>query len=112
MNVNAMFPDDLGARDQYKLMKSPEGQKMTEAAGSILDVEAWMEYETQDETTGESKTVLSVRTQDGEIFSTISKTFIKEFKEIVEIFGKNVGMIKVFQNTSRAGRQYLTCTIE
>lgn len=112
MNVNSVFPEDLGARDQYKLMKSPEVQKMTEAAGSVLDVAAWMEYETQDETTGETKVVLSIQTSDGEIFGTISKTFIKEFREIVSIFGKNVGLIKVFQNTSRSGRQYLTCTIE
>lgn len=112
MKVNAMFPEDLGARDQYKLVNSPEIQKMSEAAGSVLEVSAWMEYEVEDERTGEQKTVISIQTADGEYFGTISKTFIKEFRKIVEIFGKNVGLIKVFQNTSKAGRNYITCTIE
>lgn len=112
MKINAMFPADLGARDQYKMTKSPEVQKMTEAAGSVLEVAAWINYEVMDESTGESKEIIAIMTAEGEMFATISKIFIKGFKDIVEIFGDNVGLIKVVSNTSRAGRNYITCTIE
>ena len=39
MDVIKKFPEDMDARTAYKLMKSPEVKKMSEAERSILQVD-------------------------------------------------------------------------
>ena len=106
------FPADLDARTQYKMVKSPEVKKMSDADGSVLEVKAWLQYTDIDSSTGETKEVLTILTTDGEMFGTISGIFQKEFNDIVELFGEDVGAIKVFSGKSRAGRTFITCSIE
>lgn len=112
MNVIKKFPETLTARAEYKMMKSPDVKKMSEATDSILEVSAWVMYEDEDFKTGEVKTILVVATVDGEMFGTVSQTFIREFEDIVKYFGDNVGMIKVVGGKSKAGRNYITCSVE
>lgn len=107
-----IFPADLDARTQYKMVKSPEVKKMSDADGSVLEVKAWLQYTEIDSATGETKEVLTILTADGEMFGTISGVFQKEFNDIVELFGEDVGAIKVFSGKSRAGRTFITCSIE
>lgn len=112
MELIKKFPETMSDRAVYKLMKSPDVKKMSEAVDSILDVAAWINYEDMDEKTGELKSVLVVATKDGEMFGTISATFMREFADITKFFGDDVGEIKVVGGESRAGRRYITCTVE
>ncbi len=112
MELIKKFPETMNDRAVYKLMKSPDVKKMSEAVDSILDVAAWINYEDTDEKTGEVKSVLVVATKDGEMFGTISNTFMREFADITKFFGDDVGEIKVIGGKSRAGRSYITCTVE
>lgn len=112
MNVVATFPTDMDARTQYKLMKSPSVKKMADAEGSILEVAAWIAYTDIDSKTGEEHEVLTIQTVDGELFGTISATFRREFSDIVKYFGDDVGAIKVVGGKSKAGRNFITCTVE
>jgi len=111
MEVIKMYPEDLDARTQYKMMKSPEVKKMSDAEDSILQVCAWILYTDADQKTGELREVLSITTIDGEMFGTISNTFKQEFADIVKFFGDDVGDIKVVSGESKAGRKYITCTV-
>lgn len=112
MEVIRKFPVDMDARTQYKLMKSPVVKKMMDAADSVLEVNAWLNYEDVDEKTGEIRTIVVIQTKDGEMFGTVSPTFIKEFNQIVDFFGEDVGLISVLTGTSKNGRQFITCTVE
>lgn len=111
MEIISKYPESMDARTAYKLMKSPEVKKMSEAEDSILEVAAWLKYSDVNSKTGEIMEILSVVTEDGEMFGTVSNTFKKEFDDIVEFFGPAVGAIKVVSGQSRAGRKYITCTV-
>lgn len=112
MNVVAKFPADMDTRTQYKLMHSPEVKKMSEAVDSILEVKAWLAYTDTDSKTGEEREILALQTVDGELFGTVSATFRREFADIVKFFGDDVGAIKVIGGKSKAGRNFITCTVE
>ena len=103
MNVIKQFPETLDKKTAYRMMKSPEVKKMVDAAGSILEIKSWMIF------TDTNYSVLTVETVDGEMFGTISESFMKAFEEITTFFGDDVGAIKVIARQSKAGRTYLTC---
>lgn len=111
MEVINKFPETMDNRTAYKLMKSPEVKKMSEAEGSILEIESWIHYNSPDRETGEVKEVIAVATPDGELFATISNTFREEFLDMVNYFGSDLDAIKVIAGTSKAGRKYITCSI-
>lgn len=103
MNVIKQFPETLDKKTAYRMMKSPEVKKMVDAAGSILEVKSWLIF------TDTNYSVLTIETVDGEMFGTISESFMKAFEEITTFFGDDVGAIKVIARQSKAGRTYLTC---
>lgn len=111
MEVIKKFPEDMDPKTAYKLMKSPEVKKMSEAEGSILEIDSWVQYNSPDRETGEIKEVIAIATPDGELFATISNTFREEFTDMVNYFGPDLGAIKVIAGTSKAGRKYITCSI-
>ena len=59
MEVIKKFPEDMEGRTAYKLMKSPEVKKMSEAEGSILEITSWIQYNSPDKETGEIKEVIA-----------------------------------------------------
>ena len=103
MNVIKQFPETLDKKTAYRMMKSPEVKKMVDAAGSVLEVKSWLIF------TDTNYSVLTIETVDGEMFGTISESFMKAFEEITTFFGDDVGAIKVIARQSKAGRTYLTC---
>ena len=113
MEVIKKFPETMDARTSYKMMKSPDIKKMSDAEDSILEVKSWLKYSDVDNKTGEVKEILTLETVDGEMFGTVSDTFKREFDDIVSFFGDDdVGAIKVVGGTSKAGRKFITCTVE
>lgn len=111
MEVIRKYPESMNARTAYKMMKSPDVKKMSDAEDSILEVRSWIKYTDVDNKTGEIKEILTLETVDGEMFGTVSETFKREFEDIVSFFGDNVGEIKVIGGTSKSGRKYITCTV-
>ena len=112
MEIIKSFPEDMSQREAYKLMKSPEVKKMSDAEGSVIEVKQWLKYSDTDLKTGEIKEILTVCTEDGEMFGTVSTTFMREFDDIVKFFGDDVGAIRVVSGKSKAGRTFITCTVE
>lgn len=112
MELIKAFPQELDQRTIYKMMKSPDVKKMSDAEGSVLEVAAWIAYNDTDNRTGEIKELLAIQTTDGEMFCTVSATFQKEFKDITKFFGDDVGAIKVISGKSNAGRNFITCSVE
>lgn len=112
MELIKAFPAELDQRTIYKMMKSPEVKKMSDADGSILEVAAWIIYSDVDSRTGETRNILTIQTTDGELFATVSGVFQREFSDITKYFGDDVGAIKVTSGKSKAGRQFLTCSVE
>lgn len=110
MNILKQFPEDLDNRSVYKLTNSQNAQKMSAAAGSVLTPDKWVIFEDEDIKTGEIRKVLVIEAQ-GEIFATVSKTFLDNFEKAVNFFDGNVGQIEVISGTSKGGRDFITCGI-
>lgn len=94
----------------YQLTHAMQTRKVQDAVGSVLPVNAWVRYTDIDATTGEVKEVVVIESE-GEIFGTISKTFIREFTDILQAFGDSDLAIKVVEGTSKAGRKFVSCEI-
>lgn len=106
--------ENISAADLYSMTKGNQVRKMADAKGEVLDLQQFVIYkDTNSE--GEETIVLSVKTIDGAYYATNSKTFIRNFMDIVAIFEESGEQIPtryaVGSGRSNAGRQYLTCDI-
>lgn len=108
MEIIRSYPVELDLRISYKMTKSPDIKRMIDAKDSVLPVESWVHYI---DDSSEKKEVLALATTDGEVFATISPIFIKEFFNIVDIFGDDPGEVKVISGHTRAGREFIACTV-
>lgn len=108
MTITKQFPVNLTNETKYDLLRSPKMQKMSDVKGQRLDVAA---YIIREETTdaGEITTICSIKTQDGDLFATNSKTFIREFEAVTECVGEQPFALDVLDGVSRAGRHFVTC---
>ena len=105
---------DLTPTDLYAMTKGNEVQKMADAKGEMLEMSKFVLYEDTNND-GEIAEVLAMETTDGIRYATNSKTFIRNFKDIVAIYD-DAGVplplkYKVGSGRSRSNREYLTCDI-
>lgn len=106
--------DNLNTATKYALCMSGNAAKMETIKGQTIDVRAWALYEDTDKKTGEMKQILSIMDEENNVYATISMTFIDAFNRMLEFFeseGETVRAIKVLGGTSKAGRNFVTCTI-
>lgn len=110
LTILATYPQDIDERTAYQLTREPNVKKMIEAAGSILNPEAFVLYEDADAKSGEIKKVLTIKC-DNEIFGTISSTFINAFMDAADYFKGTPGPIEIVTGETKNGREYVTCKI-
>lgn len=99
---------NLDKKLTYKL--THQTKSMTELKGSVITPEAWLLFTDVDFKTGEEKEVVSIAVE-GVAYSTISATFIREFKDIVEAFDEDMPDLKVEAGRSKNNREFITITI-
>ena len=109
MKIIKSFPETLNKRDAYRLTQAKSTKKMLDAAGSVLEPKCWVLSEDVDQN-GETKTALTLEA-DGELFGTISATFIDAFIGAFDELGPDMGPIRVVTGTTRNGRTYVTCEL-
>ena len=92
----------------YNLTSAGVSTKTIDHIGDTVHVEAWAHFK-QESHNGEQE-VLAFITSDGEVFGTISQTFINRFLDIYDIFGfEDFPDITIIGGTSKNGRQFVTC---
>ena len=105
----------ITAADMFAMTKGPDVRKMADAKGEKLDLAAWILYKDSSSNSDEPITVLAVKTVEGAMYATNSKTFIRNFSDILAMYedcGEEVPTtFKVGSARSNAGREYLTCTV-
>ena len=106
--------EGLSSADLYALTKGNDVRKLSDAKGEVLDIAKFVLYDDED-VKGNPMTVLAVETKDGAKYATNSKTFVRNFTDIVAIFeADNDPMPTRFivgAGTSKSNREYLTCDI-
>lgn len=112
MNIIKSSPENLTMKQLYDLTKSPEIQKLSTVKGEELVIDSFCIYEDVKQD-GTIITILSLKTDDGEMYATNSKTFTGDFLDILAMCEEsNAPMphtIRVMEGTSRAGRSYISC---
>lgn len=113
MNIIAKT-EGMTAGDLYKLTKGTDVRKMSDAKGEILNVAKYIIYEDTD-TEGEVMKVLAFETAEGARYATNSKTFVRNFSDILEMFTSTGEALptayRVGSGRSRSGREYMTCDL-
>lgn len=106
--------EGLTASDIYALTKGNDVRKMTDAKGEVLDITKFVLYKDED-SNGNPMTVLSVETTAGVRYATNSKTFVRNFSDIMAIFDDGGEELPtrfiVGSGRSKGNREYLTCDI-
>lgn len=106
---------ELDKKETYKMTLAPSIQKLSLAKGSVIAVDAYCSYsdEKLDSKTGEmvAVNILSILDKDGIVYATNSASFQKDFANICEIMAGEDFEIEVISGISKAGREYITCTL-
>lgn len=106
--------EGLTSADLYALTKGNDVRKMTDAKGETIDILKYVLY-TDEDAKGKPMTVLAVETVDGAKYATNSKTFVRNFSDILAIFGAGdeepPTRFIVGSGKSKSNREYLTCDI-
>lgn len=81
------------------------------ADNTSISVAGYLTF-TDEKENGDSVNILSIITQDNEVFSCQSATFKRSFDNIASIMhGKSFSIIKL-SGTTKAGRPYINCTLD
>lgn len=106
--------EGLTSADLYALTKGNDVRKMADFEGEVLDIQKFVLYADED-VNGNPMTVLAVETVDGVMIATNSKTFVRNFSDILAIYDAGNEEIptrfKVGSGKSKSNRKYLTCDI-
>ena len=103
---------ELTMAQLYKLSKSPEIAKLATVKGEEIEIANYLVYE-DESADGNVTTVASFETVQGELYASNSKTFVRDFRDIlamcVEAGAPTPKKIKVLPKVGKSGREYLQC---
>ena len=106
--------EGLSIADLYALTKGNDVRKMADAKGEVLDIVKFVLYKDED-VHGNPMNVLAVETQAGAKYATNSRTFVRNFSDILAIYeaGNENPPTRfiVGSGKSKSNREYLTCDI-
>ena len=106
--------EGLTSADLYALTKGNDVRGMADAKGEVLDIVKFVLYRDED-VKGNPMTVLAVETVSGAKYATNSKTFVRNFTDIIAIYEAGNDELPtrfiVGSGKSKSNREYLTCDI-
>lgn len=112
MTIEKQFPEEISKKDLYKMTKG-DTVSVRDGVGITFKTAAYILYQDTNQR-GEDVEVLAIMAEDRTVYSTVSATFKQRFFDIVDTFGiKDLPdtEIVITEGTSKAGRQYASCTI-
>lgn len=111
MNIIKMQPQTMDKKTLYSLTHGQSMSVKNVDERTVITPAAYAVYEDTDKD-GKTNEVLAIRDKEsGEVFTTISPTFKRDFFEIVELMGEDDYSIRVIHGTTKAGRDFVTCTM-
>lgn len=100
---------DFTKQELYKLTR---GQSINakDAIGTDVHVDGYCKY-SEVNSKGEQVEILAVLDVDGTVYATMSQTFKREFEFIVDIMGDDPFTITIIGGVTKAGRDFVSCTL-
>lgn len=102
---------ELSKKEQYKMTMDAGIKKMKDFVGASIDVYAYCVYKDFNSKDNKEVEVLSVMDTDGAVYATNSATFKKDFMNIAALMEGEDFSVGVTSGTSKAGREFITCTL-
>lgn len=104
---------ELTKVERYRLTLSPEIKTIQNLDdGTEIKVSAFCEFADVDEETGEASSLLGILDPDGNSYVTQSKTFMRSFADIADIFDDGEEfVIRKISGLNKAGRPYVNCVL-
>lgn len=102
---------NIDGKTAFNMMKSAEIRRMSDYSGETIQIDRWIVYEDVKQN-GDTVTVLSIMSVNGDCYATNSSTFIEDFNAlngVMEQYGGSLESIKIVSGTSKAGRTFITC---
>ncbi len=104
------YPETLSAKEAYDMTDSVGIQKLSTAAGQILEPVAYVMREDTN-ANGEINEIVSIKDKDGTVYATNSKTFTREFKKVLDYVHDDfaqVHHIEIVPGRSKNNRPYIS----
>lgn len=101
---------ELTKRESYKLTLDPSIKKMRDFIGVQIEVTAYCLYKDVNKD-GKDVEVLSIMDKDGGVYATNSDTFKRDFMNIADLMDGECYTIEIISGQSKAGREFITCTL-
>ena len=103
--------EGLTNKDIFDFTIGGDTIKMQDAR-DIIEIDKYA-IVTDDSVPEEEKIVLVVRdSRTGDLYGTISQTFIKTFTSCLDLFGDDFKAFSVKTGTSKGGREFIDCRYE
>ena len=102
---------ELNKKELYKMTMDAGIKKMKDFVGASIDVYAYCIYTDFNSKDNKEVEVLSVMDEDGTVYATNSATFKKDFLNIATLMEGEDFSVDVTSGTSKAGRDFITCTL-
>ena len=113
MNIINKSANVASSFDLYKLVQSPERNKLTDIKGRTIELDKWVLY-TEPDKDGKEMKLLALTTVDGAAYCTNSATFCRSFESAVAMFaqfGEEFHSIEIVTGTSKNNRDYIDCVV-
>lgn len=113
MNIINKSANVASAFELYKLVQSPNRNKLTDIKGQTIELDKWVLY-TEPDKDGKEMVLLALSTVDGTAYCTNSSTFCRSFESAVATFGQfgeEFHKIQVTTGKSKNGRDYIDCVV-
>lgn len=102
---------ELNKKELYKMTMDAGIKKMKDFVGASIEVYAYCVYTDFNSKDNKEVEILSVMDTDGAVYATNSPTFKKDFMNIAALMEGEDFSVGVTSGTSKAGREFITCTL-
>lgn len=96
----------LSERQIFQLTKSGNLAKVKDNVGRRFDIVDYVLYTDVNTKTGEEIELLAVITDDGDALATNSKTVIRSFKDMIDVFPLPITDVEIVSSVSKNGRDF------
>ena len=111
MKITYKSNPEITKRDLYLMTRDAEIKSMKDIAnGETLKVKQYVYFDDENNK-GETTHILAVMGDNGDVWSTSSKTFMKSFDDISELMEGEPFTIRKKDGVSKAGRSYVDCSL-
>ena len=113
-NINILKTSNLTEDDEYMLIYANNAKQLQTLEGEIVDITAYVIYEEMKDGANKAATIISILTEDGNVYGSNSATFIKSFENMVDFWTQKGKPEKathflVQKGTSKTGREFIQC---